>query len=1371
MGKASISVLINGKWNGGDAVDAAVNGLSKLSSVAGDSAASVGASLARQEENAKRISRMAASTSKSTSQALAQMGNDWVVAGGKIYNVGKSIEETGNNLTTAVTLPLVALGGYAGQAAVKYDTALANVRKTTDLTEKELDSLGKAAIELSTKQPVTAETILNVEALGAQMGVSTDRLQEFASVVTGLDIATDMDVDTAATEMARFANITGMAEDKFRNYGSTIVAIGNNMATTESEVSNMAQRIASAGHQAGMSEAEILGFAGALSSLGMRADAGGSAISTTFVKISKAVSMGGEKLDAFAKAAGMSASEFKTAWQTNAAEAFTTLLQGIHDSSEAGTDMNVTLKDLGITAIRESDAMRRMAGSVDVVTDALDLSRNAWEENVALQNEVDSRNESMASRLQVLANKVEAVAITVGVPLVNAVIDALDAATPLIDTVASLADAFANADEGTQQAVLALAGIAAASGPALTVLGKLTQGVGGVVTSFGNLTRDAAVYQDAMNSVDGAQIRVYGSAKTLATNMGISRNKVVQAAGGVDTYVEAWENWYDSSKLVTKKTEQLNALREKAATATGKQAQAVSKSIDALTGEVEAATKVRDSSKELIDGWKQAAGVTETLSDANTTLYGKLSMVADYATKSAASMALQAVQFGAVTLAATAVAAAVGTVVGWFVQYKEHSDLMSSATQTFSDVAGSAEAAAKSYAEGLEDVETGAKAALQGLADLNREASETMDEYYSGAETVDTYVDTIERLMDSSSLTATQQERLKNAVAGYNEVTGSSIEVIDAATGSLSTNVFELRASTEEWKRNAEAQALQQLAVKYMQEQTEATLALNKAKANLAEANAKFEEAQRNNDIPGMVKYGAALNDAQAEVHDLTEAQQSATASVEQLTLRQAELAADLNGPLKEAYESLPEGMREVGLEMAQNLADGVSEGTVTADEAATFMTETINGTVSQMPAGMQPIGTEAAQLIAQGLASGNGDVSSASAALSEAAKGNIAALGDYFSAAGMEMPQSLASAIALYKGLPVEQTSEMQSAIALILSNGDTAAAANLLGHDIDEGLANGIRDGTLSEEMATALGEDVLEAAKTSLDSHSPSRKFIEVGNDVDEGLKLGIEGSQDGPLTAVTTLGSSIVDALSGLPGKLGLTGSDSSSKLASGLSGGRGSVSSSAGSLSTGASSSVSGLPGTLGGYGSRSASNMASGLSGGWGSVHSAASSLASASEAAGSEASNASTWGSHLASNFASGIRAGLGWVSSAARKIAETAANILHFSVPKDGPWSGAERGGYTSGLHLGQNLAAGMRAAMPEVAAAAGMLGAAQFGSVAASPARSYGAVAPARSVTNNYWITVGGATAKASPRAMELIDDLTRELTGVSRMGGGY
>jgi TP901 family phage tail tape measure protein len=91
--------------------------------------------------------------------------------------------------------------------------------------------------------------------------------------------STDLDADTAATQLAKFANIMGTDQSLFSNMGSVVAELGNNFATTEAPIVEMAMRIAGAGRQAGLTEAQVLGLAASLSSVGIQAQAGGSSIS------------------------------------------------------------------------------------------------------------------------------------------------------------------------------------------------------------------------------------------------------------------------------------------------------------------------------------------------------------------------------------------------------------------------------------------------------------------------------------------------------------------------------------------------------------------------------------------------------------------------------------------------------------------------------------------------------------------------------------------------------------------------------------------------------------------------------------------------------------------------------------------------------------------------------------------------------------------------------------------------------------------------------------------------------------------------------------------------------------------------------------
>jgi TP901 family phage tail tape measure protein len=104
--------------------------------------------------------------------------------------------------------------------------------------------------------------------------------------------STNLTGQEGAEQFAKFANIVGMSQDDFSRLGSTLVALGNNMATTEADIMALAMRLAGAGSQVGLTEAQILAFSAALSSVGIEAEAGGSAFSKVMIGMQLAVETG-----------------------------------------------------------------------------------------------------------------------------------------------------------------------------------------------------------------------------------------------------------------------------------------------------------------------------------------------------------------------------------------------------------------------------------------------------------------------------------------------------------------------------------------------------------------------------------------------------------------------------------------------------------------------------------------------------------------------------------------------------------------------------------------------------------------------------------------------------------------------------------------------------------------------------------------------------------------------------------------------------------------------------------------------------------------------------------------------------------------------
>lgn len=363
-------------------------------------------------------------------------------------------DTVGSTLTRVGAVAAAGLG-FAAKAAMDWESAFAGVKKTVDGTPQQIAALEGELRGMARTMATSHTEIASVAEAAGALGVATEDVAGFTKTMIMLGESTNLSATEAADSLAQFMNVMGTAPDQVGNLGAALVALGNDGASTERQIVQMSQRIAGAGRQIGLSEADVMGFASALSSVGIEVEAGGTAISTTMLKMEQAVRNGGRELDLIAQTAGMSAAQFKTAFQQDAAGAIDAFVQGLGRVQAAGGDVTGILSELGITGIREADALRRLASSGTLLADSLATARTEMRTGQALLAEYGARANTTEFQVRVAWNNIKDSAITAG----QAMLPAIEAAAK---GVASFAQALGNMGPGAQRfATVALAIVAA----------------------------------------------------------------------------------------------------------------------------------------------------------------------------------------------------------------------------------------------------------------------------------------------------------------------------------------------------------------------------------------------------------------------------------------------------------------------------------------------------------------------------------------------------------------------------------------------------------------------------------------------------------------------------------------------------------------------------------------------------------------------------------------------------------------------------------------------------------------------------------------------------------------------------------------------
>lgn len=441
--------------------------------------------------------------------AMARAATATSQLSGKVKAHGGDLERMASTSTKAGMAVTAGVGG-AIKAAVDWESAWTGVQKTVDASPAQYARLEGQLRSLSSVLPVSHQEIAGVAEAAGQLGVKQQDITKFASTMVKLGTATNMTSEEAATSLRQFMNVMGTAPGDVDRLAATVVNLGNNSATTERDIVEMGQRLSGTGKQMNITESQVMAFGAAMASVGINAEAGGTAMSRNWIKIDHAVRSGGQSLQTMAHVSGMSAAQFKKAWQTDAAGATNALIEGLGRASKSGQDVSKLLDQMGIKGQYQTDAMKRLAGASagagnaqDQLASSLKIAGEGWSQNTALAQEFGRRQATTASQMQLAVNRIKDAAIGIG-----------QAALPVLgraaQKVAEYANKFNGLSDHTKDMILKIGAFGGASLIAAGQIGKVARAVKDVGLAF-KAVRGVAGIAGAFTGIGGAATKAAGA--------------------------------------------------------------------------------------------------------------------------------------------------------------------------------------------------------------------------------------------------------------------------------------------------------------------------------------------------------------------------------------------------------------------------------------------------------------------------------------------------------------------------------------------------------------------------------------------------------------------------------------------------------------------------------------------------------------------------------------------------------------------------------------------------------------------------------------------------------------------------------------------
>lgn len=307
---------------------------------------------------------------------------------------------------TAATLGTVAA---ALHVSATFESVFAQVKRTSQTSGAQFEDLKQSLIDLSTAIPVSIQDIGAVATLAGQLGIAAKSIDSFTESVVMFSATTNVAPTQAAESLGRIAQLAGVGAGEYDNLASAVYQAGITSVSTEADILSVTQQIAVSARQIGFTADQTVALSSALASLGVAPERARGSIQRVFNIITTSVDNADEKLASFAALSGKSSADFQTQWKTDAQGAFLSFLQGLGSAGSAGQNMNNILSDLGINAVRDTDALKRLAQNTEVYANAIDQSTSAYASGTALADGYAQISDTLNARLQVLAQSLTAI--------------------------------------------------------------------------------------------------------------------------------------------------------------------------------------------------------------------------------------------------------------------------------------------------------------------------------------------------------------------------------------------------------------------------------------------------------------------------------------------------------------------------------------------------------------------------------------------------------------------------------------------------------------------------------------------------------------------------------------------------------------------------------------------------------------------------------------------------------------------------------------------------------------------------------------------------------------------------------------------------
>lgn len=401
-------------------------------------------------------------TTGSASSTLASVSAKTGEFGSKAKDLGQKL--------LPVTAAVTGIGAASASMAMDFDDAMSQAAGALDKPIDQMDELRHLAIQTGQDTIFSATDAGNAITELAKGGLTEAQIEAGALQAT-MDLAASsgMELGDAANVVVQAMGAFGLSASDAAQSANALAGAAAASSTDVEPLTQGLSQCSAMAHNAGWSIQETT------AALGMFADAGivGSDAGTSLKTMLQRLAAPTDTAAAEMESLGLNVRDS----QGNMLGA-TEIAQQLQDKLGG---LDAATRDAALQTIFGSDATRAATVMMNNGADGIQKYISATTDQTSAQRMANSQMSDTSRAIEEMKGSLETAAISIGTTLSPIIQD-------LANFISNLADKFSNLPGGVQKFIVAIAGIAAAVGPVLIVIGQISTGISSITGAFSKLS-------------------------------------------------------------------------------------------------------------------------------------------------------------------------------------------------------------------------------------------------------------------------------------------------------------------------------------------------------------------------------------------------------------------------------------------------------------------------------------------------------------------------------------------------------------------------------------------------------------------------------------------------------------------------------------------------------------------------------------------------------------------------------------------------------------------------------------------------------------------------------------------------------------------